>query len=78
MTVEFEPIADHAHLESQPMPNGQIGHTITGTLPQVLREIETMFYEFPPAGYGTSCTHITQKGYGNTFMARIVRSKSCS
>lgn len=50
--------------------------TIVGTLPDVFAEIERMFRDYHPYGYGTSVKMIRHAG-ADQYEARVERANSC-
>lgn len=51
-------------------------YNIRGPLEDILEQIQRIFAQYPPQGYGTRVTAINHE-LGDTFAAKISRSNSC-
>ncbi len=52
-------------------------YEIQGDLQAVFAEIETILYEHPAAGYGTTVRLIALKDFGPMYRALVTRANSC-
>lgn len=78
MPPAAEATAERAKIEILPDPPPySFAYRITGTLGQVLYELNYFFIEYPADGYGSACSGIKYHADSHAYVARVTRSKSC-